>query len=653
MSFARPHFPRTLLLGAALMPLCAAPAAMAQRASENAVANSDDAFGSQVGTETSGIYNEQDTRGLSPLKAGNARLDGIYFDPVASVSGRTRASYGIRVGLAANDYPFAAPTGIVDSRLRTAGDTFVASLSLTKLQYDGQLQELDFQIPVIRDHLSVYLGVGHALTVTGDGARMPSAALAIKPVIRFGGIEISPFIAPTWLYEFRGRTLFVTSGDLVPPQPKQSNYLGQDWARGLFNAVNAGVTAKVPLTSRLAFRGGLFRSSQIRQRSYSELILFSAPGTQANHVLISDPRQETYSWSGEGQLALRLGDGGRVSHRIIAGFRARNRYTETGGSDRRGFGLIDINGKDPEPEPVFNYGPVNVGRVKQSALMLGYQGKVAGLGHINLGLQRARYRASFVNASTGGVTRSSDDAWLYNASLAIELSPHLEVYVGTQKGLEDSGAAPDSAANRNEQLPTTRSTQYEGGLRWKFGKSSVVASLFQITRPYFSFDAANRFTELGTARYRGAELSLTAHLGRLTALAGAVAMQPRVSGAGVAAGLAGERPAGTPDLYARIDLQYRTDILGGLTPTATFTHTGRRALGSAPVAALGGRQAMLSPYSALDLGLRNRFTLGAVPVSFRATLQNVFDRHGWKVIASNTLQPEEHRRFTMTLAADF
>ena len=61
-------------------------------------------------------------------------------------------------------------------------------------------------------------------------------------------------------------------------------------------------------------------------------------------------------------------------------------------------------------------------------------------------------------------------------------------------------------------------------------------------------------------------------------VAGAVAMQPRVTGAARDAGLLGERPTGTPDLFARADLNYQTDILGGLTPTLSLVYTGARAV---------------------------------------------------------------------------
>ncbi len=644
---------RAITCSAAMAPLLLPDAALAQRASENAVANSEDAFGTTVGTDATGIYNENDTRGLSPLKAGNARVDGIYFDPVANLSGRLRQSYGIRVGIAANDYPFPAPTGIVDNHLRTVGDRFIGSIALTKTQYSGYLQELDFQIPLIKDHLGLQFGIGSARTVTGDGGVIPSAAINIKPVLRIGGAEISPFYAATLLQNIHGRPLFITTGALIPPQPDLGLYLGQEWAKGELWMSNTGVTVRAPITSRLALRGGFFHSRNSRRHNYTELISFSAPGSVARHRLISDPEQEIHSYSGEAQLALKLGDDKRLNHRVIAGYRARDRYTESGGSDSRDFGNFDIYTPDAEIEPSFTYTAVNVGRVKQSSWLLGYQARLAGLGQVNFGLQRARYRASYFDARTGLFSFSRDDAWLYNASLALEIAEGLEVFAGTQKGLEDSGAAPDNAINRNEQLPTTRSTQYEGGLRWNFGKHHLVISGFQITRPYFSFDATNRYTAVGDARYRGAEFSFAGHFDRLKVLAGAVAMKPEVSGPGRNAGLVGQRPAGTPTLYARTDLQYRTDILGGLTPTITFIYTGRRALGSSPVASLGGKQAMLDSFVSLDLGLRHQFKIGQFPVSARAQMQNIFNNQGWKVIASNTLQAEEHRRLTLYLAADF
>ena len=62
---------------------------------------------------------------------------------------------------------------------------------------------------------------------------------------------------------------------------------------------------------------------------------------------------------------------------------------------------------------------------------------------------------------------------------------------------------------------------------------------------------------------------------------------------------------------------------------------------------------MLPGMAMVDLGLRQQFKVGKVPASFRAVMQNVFDKHAWKVVAPNALIIDERRRFTLALAADF
>ena len=62
---------------------------------------------------------------------------------------------------------------------------------------------------------------------------------------------------------------------------------------------------------------------------------------------------------------------------------------------------------------------------------------------------------------------------------------------------------------------------------------------------------------------------------------------------------------------------------------------------------------MVPGYTTIDLGLRQSFRLGAVPMSFRMLVWNVTDAKTWKVVAANTLLPEERRRFNLTVTADF
>ena len=92
--------------------------ANAQRADENAVTAAEDAFGVSVGTERIGIYSDREVRGFSPVTAGNVRVEGMYIDLQGQLNSSLAEGNTIRVGLSALSYPFPAPTGIVDYRLR-------------------------------------------------------------------------------------------------------------------------------------------------------------------------------------------------------------------------------------------------------------------------------------------------------------------------------------------------------------------------------------------------------------------------------------------------------------------------------------------------------------------------------------------------------
>ena len=106
--------------------LVASPAAaVAQsRSGENAVTQAEDAFGFSIGRESLGIYTASDVRGFSPSAAGNLRIEGLYFDEAYPLQSTLLGSTSIKVGLTAQGYPFAAPSGIGE-RFAGVRDDFV------------------------------------------------------------------------------------------------------------------------------------------------------------------------------------------------------------------------------------------------------------------------------------------------------------------------------------------------------------------------------------------------------------------------------------------------------------------------------------------------------------------------------------------------
>jgi len=145
--------------GPALLALALADPALAQRTDENAVREADDGFGRSVGNESVGIYASGEVRGFSANDAGNARVEGLYFDRAGGITDVVVRGTTVRLGLTAFGYPFPAPTGIVDTDLRRTGSDPVASVRLSSGEYLGPDMVADAAIPV-SDKFGVNVALG-------------------------------------------------------------------------------------------------------------------------------------------------------------------------------------------------------------------------------------------------------------------------------------------------------------------------------------------------------------------------------------------------------------------------------------------------------------------------------------------------------------
>ena len=209
-----------------------ASAAHAQRTDENAVTDADDAFGTNIGLENTGIYTERNARGFSPLDAGNVRIEGIYFDQVTALSGRLRDYTAIRVGFSAVDFPFVAPTGVVDNQFNPFPKKFGNSITLNRYYYGGHILEWDLRAPIVEDKIAITGGLAKADTRQTDGANQRSWGLTFRPIIRLGDVEIAPFTAVGTFTSRKARPLVVVRDGYLPQIPGRRQYLGPDLGQG-------------------------------------------------------------------------------------------------------------------------------------------------------------------------------------------------------------------------------------------------------------------------------------------------------------------------------------------------------------------------------------------------------------------------------------
>ena len=630
--------PRTRLLAGAIV--VTAHPAFAQRTDDNAITAAEDAFGTSVGNDTVGIYDEGDVRGFSPVAAGNVRIEGLYFDQQGYVNSRLVTGSTVRVGISAQGYAFPAPTGIIDYDLARAGGTPLTSIALHQTAWRGVSGEIDVQLPIIGETLGLAAGVDRLHVGTQFGTIDDS--LSTAAVLRFApraGIEILPFWSRTRDWDLEAPPVIYTGGLTLPKRAPRNVFTGQPWATYSGVQTNTGVVAKAdPLGFDV--RLGVFRSSSRVDQDVADLMEQArADGTVGRRRFIVSRGDRSVSTSGE----LRIGRSfteGRRHHLFTASFRARQQDRSYGGEDDIDLGASRSDVPDFRPRPVVSLDLKSNDRVTQTTFGLSYAGKWVGIGELTVGVQKTRYTKSVVDPAPAPIIPTSRALpLLVSAAAAVYITPQLAAYGSFTRGLEESPVAPNNATNFNEAPPAIRTEQKDAGLRWNNGKGlTAIVGVFDVRKPYFNLDAAQKFTQLGDVRHRGIEFSLAGKIAPgLSVVAGTLLIDQKLSN--------GRRPIGATARKTILSLNYRLPRRPALSFDYAFDSTSSRS------ANLSG-SLRIPARAIVSIGMRYRFKISDRPVLVRALVSNVTNRFGWNVNESGGFTPNGTRRFSLSLSAD-
>ena len=627
-------------------PATTPPPATIARAQENVVRQAEDAFGATIGRESIGMYTAGNVRGFSALAAGNARINGLFFDQVASPSPRIRRSASIKVGLSSLGFAFQAPTGVVDYGLIRPEGATAFSTTISADSYLNAGVEVDATIPIAGDRLVLSGGGGVSLGDFVNGATSTQTSAGLTALFRpTPDIEIQPFWARTDTYDSTLAPLYIPAGPNLPPPVPPRRFYGQDWAEFEGASLVYGTLAKLRPAAGWTVEFGLFRSAFLTHRDTFVAIAGIGPDGRGNYIVATDPPGKTASTSGEQRATRTFAEGPRA-HRVIASLRGRSRRQLFGGSDDRDFGPVGVGEEVNLPEPDYVFSEQNLDSVRQVAGGVAYAGVWPGVGELSLGLSKTDYRKRVRRVGVPG-DETSAEPLLYNGAVAVDVVDGVVAYGGYARGLEESGVAPQSATNRNEALPAITTSQRDAGIRWKITeKMRLVAGLFDLRKPYFSRDASGLFTQLGKIRNRGIEVSLSGSVtDRLRLVAGGVFLDPEVTGEGVALGRVGARPVGLPTRKVDMSLDWRTPA-DGVSLDTRLTHQSAR-----PATTLN--TVFLPERTLVDIGGRYQFKLGAADATLRLSVSNLFDTAGYDLFGSGTYDLIRGRVVGGYLAVDF
>jgi iron complex outermembrane recepter protein len=623
--------------------------AKAQRTSENAILQSGDAFGQTVGGERTGLYSTDDVRGFNPIEAGNARIEGLYFDQVDRLPGRIVDASRIRVGLATQGFAFPAPTGLVDYRLTKPGAKASGSFELEVEDLFGPGLTIEGMLPLVGGTLGLSGGVGGRIFQHPEGGRHHSlnygATLSYRP---YGGAEFLAFGGAVHSREEEARPTIFPAGAYLPPRISRRLNLRQPWTDRSTNNWTYGAVATVPIRA-LRIEAGLFQTRKATLSAFSDSMAgVLENGTVTRRNIVADADSSDESLSGE-LRAVRQWTSARFAHRLVASIRGRGKTRLFGGSQRIALGTSTVLAADHRPQPGFSFGAKSRDDVSQISAGVAYSFAWEQRATVDVGLSKTSYRKRVDFADPNAfdpVTRDKPLTW--NLFAAYSLTPSLRAFFGTTRGQEEAPIAPDIAVNRSEAPPAIRTSQTEAGVRYAITpKLTAVAAAFAISKPYYNLDPDLQYRQLGSIRNRGLEASLTGEVvPGLTLVAGIVFTDPRITGDLSEAGLIGKRPVGQLRRRSVVSVDWRPR---GGTSALSFdlkaeNVSSRIANAANSVSAPG--------FTTLDLGARYRFSIGTIPMVLRAQLQNALNSYGWRVSSSGGFSYSNPRTLSLALIGD-
>lgn len=634
------------------LSLVFAPCVQAQNAPQppaggDVVRAADDAFGRRIGIEEVGLYSESEVRGFDLQAAGNYRIEDHYYVRAAGMLQPLNGGTAIRVGANGLRTDFAAPSGVVQYTLPRAAAGARASLEAGWWGGSGNVAMLRAGMGSADGTLSI---AGGAQFSPGqryaDGTGGDFIALGLAP--RWSpapGVQLTGVWSHNW-YPRDGDTYFSNPAG-APREVRRWTDRTQRWMRARNESDLLGAMADIDAGAGWRFGASIFRNELPYDRSVFSLLRFTGRGREVEASGLVFGAETKRSISSEVTAAKQFATG-RLNHRLIAMMRRRDSMVTSDPGVPFSLGRW----ADADSPPVLANPAIPRGTrrlrddVRQWTEGLGYRLSIGTLAELRLDAQHVDY-AKRVRGVDGTAMRQVTRPWLYGGALSVALTSRLTGFASYARGLEEAGVAPANATNRGAVLPAAISRQAELGLKYAFAEGpTLIAGLFDLSKPTPGIDATGAFDFVGTVRHRGVELSLAGALtSRLSAVLGATWLDARIDGELVERGVIGVRPIGRPRVTALANLTWRVPGMDGLTVDGGVNVRGARYADRENRVELPG-------YALFNLGLRQAFRLDRYPMTLRARVMNLTDRFAWSPANSGLITPIVPRTFTLTLTGE-
>lgn len=576
----------------------------------------------------------------------NFLRDGLPINAETSIPLDNKARIEILKGTSGMQAGTSAPGGLVNYVVKRPLDAPLRSVGLEWSQPGTVTGTLD---------LSQRFGTDQAF-----GVRLNAAAAHLDPMVRNSkgnrnllALAADWRLSPDTLLEAEVETShrsqpsqpgFSMLGNTVPaPGDPRLSLNNQPWSLPVvFDATTASLrwqqklsagwkfvahaaTQQLRTDDRLAFPFGCFDPSPAPDGTYYP-DRFCPNGTYDLYDYRSENerrRTDAIDLSLQGKLAT-----GPVDHTLTVGAlqsRVRNRF-QGQAYNYVGTGNVDGTLTTP-PDPTLAY--TNTNRDERSTELY-LRDAVALSERLTawLGLRHTRLQRASVQTDGSQPTDYAQSFTTPSVALSYAFARDQLVYASWGRGVE-SNVVPNQPRYANAgEIFTTKSRQAEIGLKGATDAFEWNLALFDIERPrtqdFGSCDNdATCTTRLdGTDRHRGIEVGAGWRQGPWTVRGGAQWLQARVEGSQDPT-VDGKQPPNVPARTLKLQAAYDVATLPGLNLQAGLAHESRRMV-------LPDNTATIPGYTRVDVGLRYATRLAGATTTWRAGVDNLFDKRAWR-----------------------
>lgn len=269
---------------------------------------------------------------------------------------------------------------------------------------------------------------------------------------------------------------------------------------------------------------------------------------------------------------------------------------------------------------------------------------------LTIGARYQNIKTKSFDYNTGGLLSEYDEGKITPlAGLVFKATDQISLYTNYAQSLVPGDVAPATSNNAGEIFEPYTAEQIEAGIKYDNGRFGGSLSAFTLSLPS-GYEENNVFSVNGEQCHNGLELNLFGTPWDSVRILGGMTLLDAEMVDTKGGLLDGKNPIGVPDLQMNLNVEWDLPFAKGVTISGRTVYT-------ASQYADENNTMSIPSWTRFDLGARYNTKIFDKDVTFRAGIENLFDKDYWTSVGGypgkNYLIASDPRTLTMSCSINF